>query len=76
MNTDIVTKGRREQIVEARFDAPVPDLIRLFYVQDGLSQDQLAEKLGVSRGTVIDWMKKYGIPTRDRRAVPSEGAAA
>ena len=69
MDTHIITKGRREQIVEARFDAPVPDLIRLFYVEDGLSQDQLAEKLGVSRGTVIDWMKKYGIPTRDRRAV-------
>lgn len=69
MDTPIITKGRREQIVEAHFDAPVPDLIRLFYVEDGLSQDQLAEKLGVSRGTVIDWMKKYGIPTRDRRAV-------
>lgn len=69
MDTHIVTKGRREQIVEARFDTPVPDLIRLFYVEEGMSQDQLADKLGVARGTVIDWMKKYGIPTRDRRAV-------
>lgn len=75
MDTNIVTKGQREQIVEARFDAPVPDLIQLFYVEDGMSQDQLAEKLGVSRGTVIDWMKKYGIPTRDRRAVTEAGMA-
>jgi transcriptional regulator with XRE-family HTH domain len=75
MEAQIITKGRGEQIVEARFDVPVPELIRLFYVQDGLSQDQLAEKLGVSRGTVIDWMRKYGIPTRDRRALASDGTA-
>lgn len=73
--SDITIKSAQQQIVEARFDASVPDLLRLFYVDDGMSQQQVADRLGVGRQAVLRWMKAYGIPTRDRRAV-KEGKAA
>jgi len=68
----ITIKSREEQIVEARFDVSVPDLLRILYVEDGLSQQAIADKLGAHRSTVIRWMKQHGIATRDRRAINGE----
>lgn len=65
----ITVKSREEQVVEARFDATVEDLLRILYVEDGLSQQEVADKLGVHRSTVIRWMRQHGIATRDRRAL-------
>lgn len=39
------------------------------YVDEGLTQAQVAERLGVSRDAVVRWMSAEGIPTRDRRAL-------
>jgi DNA-binding transcriptional regulator YiaG len=60
-----------EQRVEARHGASAETLIRRLYVEQGLTQVEVAAALGVSRQTVLDWMSKYRIPTRDRRAVPA-----
>ena len=54
-------KTREEQIVEARFDAPVPDLLRILYLEDRLTQVEVAAKLGVSRATVIRWLKRHDL---------------
>lgn len=63
-------KSRREQMVSARNDGrEVPDLLRDLYVLQGLSQEDVAERLGVHRATVVRWMTEFGIPTRDRRAL-------
>ena len=62
-------KSRQEQLVERRHGAPVEALLRRLYVNEGLTQEQVAIALGVGRDTVYAWMRKYGIPTRDRRAV-------
>lgn len=62
-------KSRTEQVVEARFGEPVDVLIRRLYDDEGLSQEQVATKLGVGRKAVLTWMGAYGIPTRDRRKV-------
>lgn len=52
-----------EQIVEAQQGQAVRDLLATLY-SEGLTQAQIAERLGVARGTVINWMTKYGIKTR------------
>ena len=62
-------KSRREQLIEHEHGATVETLRRRLYVTEGLSQEQVAETLGVSRDAVVAWMKKYRIPTRDRRAL-------
>lgn len=69
MNTDFVVKGPTEQLIEARFGSDLASLLRRLY-DSGLSQQAVADELGVHRVTVVRWMKTYGIPTRDRRAVP------
>lgn len=60
-------KSRTEQLVEASHGLPVDQLIQRLYVDEGLSQEQVASRLGVGRKAVITWMADYGIPARDRR---------
>lgn len=71
-------KSRAEQIVEAEHGASVVALLQRLYVEEGLSQEDVATRLGVGRKAVITWMAEYGIPTRDRRkvvaAAPPEAA--
>jgi len=60
----IVFKSRGMQVVEAREGKPIDELLRDFYDTDGLTQEQIAERLGVSVSTVIRWMAQLGIETR------------
>jgi transposase len=64
-------KSRAEQLVQARHGREVPELVRELYEDQGLSQDEVAKRLGVSRSAIVNWMRDWGIPTRDRRALAS-----
>lgn len=66
----VVLKSRTEQLVESRFDGrDIAEVLRdLYHGKRRLTQEQIAEELGVTRPTVVDWMKKYGIPTGYNRA--------
>lgn len=67
---DYRVKSRQEQLVSARNGGrDVPELIRELYEVDGLSQEEVAVRLGVHRVTVVRWMAEFGIQTRDRRAI-------
>lgn len=61
-------KSRAEQRVEAQTGREIPEVLRDLYHSRGLSQEQVAAELRVSRGTVIEWMRKYEIPTGYNRA--------
>lgn len=61
-------KSPTEQRIEARFGRPAEAVVDDLY-GTGLSQAQVAERLGASRFWVVEFMKRSGIPTRDRRAV-------
>ena len=67
--TSFRPKSREEQRVEHEFGAPLPDLLNRLYHEQGQSQADIARTWGVRVSTVSDWMAKYAIPTRDRRAV-------
>lgn len=56
-------------MVRARIGEEVPDAVRRLYSDEGLSQEEIADRLGVHRITVVNWMRDWGIPTRDRRAL-------
>ena len=74
MDAAFVIKGRTEQIIEATYGKPLPDVLRSLYHDQGLSQQAVADKLEVHRASVGRWMKLYGIATRDRRALAGNAA--
>jgi len=45
-------------------DIPKETLEKLYW-SDNLSASEIADKLGVSKSTVLSWMRKCGIPRRD-----------
>lgn len=52
------------QLVEAREGRSLEDLIDQLYVRDGLTQAQVAARLGVTNSALSRWMTSLGIPTR------------
>lgn len=71
----VVIKSREVQIVEARFDGrDIADILRGLYHDDKLTQAQIARKLKVGRGTVVEWMQRYEIPTGYNKADDSAEA--
>lgn len=52
------------QQVEARFNRPIDELLRELYDTDGLTQDQIADHIGMDVTTVRRWMDRFGIQTR------------
>ena len=56
------------QVVELRLGRPIEDVIREWHYDDGLSQQEVAARLGLSSGTLSRWMERLGIPVRPRVA--------
>jgi transcriptional regulator with XRE-family HTH domain len=52
------------QLVEAREGRTLEDLIDQLYVREGLTQAQVADRLGVTNSALSRWMTTLGIPTR------------
>ncbi|CAN5612524.1 hypothetical protein BH23CHL8_BH23CHL8_18960 [soil metagenome] len=63
----LIFKSRAEQAVEARFGEPVPDLLRRLYIEERLTQEEIASRLGVGRSAVVRWFGKYGLVGRHPR---------
>jgi len=76
MEATPVLRSRQEQLIEHRFSEPMDALLRRLYVDEGLTQAQVAARLGTNVRSVIRWMAKYGIQTRDRRALAPGAAPA
>lgn len=68
-------KSRSEQAVEARFGRDIATVLREMYHERRLSQAQMANELGVSRSTVVEWMQRHDVPTGYNKA-DSAGAPA
>lgn len=69
MEATPILRSRQEQLIEHRFGNPMDVLLRQMYEAEGLTQAQIAERLDASHRSVTRWMVKYGIRTRDRRAL-------
>lgn len=70
---ELVIKSPAEQRVEARFGGrDIAEILRQLYHVEKLTQAQMARRMRVGRGTVIEWMQKHSIPTGYNKA---DGAA-
>jgi transposase-like protein len=52
------------QILEGRLGRPLEDLLRERYERDGRTVAEVADELGVDKGTVSRWMRDLGIEAR------------
>lgn len=52
------------QLAEARLGRPLADVLRELYVDQGLVQREVAERLGVDTSTISEWLTRVGIEAR------------
>jgi transcriptional regulator with XRE-family HTH domain len=52
------------QLVEAREGKTIEQLVEDLYVREGLTQAQVADRLGITNSALSRWMTALGIPTR------------
>lgn len=72
----LIIKTPAEQRIEHEWGQPMAAILDELYTVERLTQQQVAERLRTPRKNVVVWMVKYGIPTRDRRALaPAEALA-
>lgn len=62
-------KTSEQQTVEARYGLSIEEVLRRLYIEERKSQDDIAVELGVSRASVMRWMKQHGIPRGYNRSV-------
>jgi len=61
---NVVLKSNAQQLLEASLGRPLEEALRDWYHRDGLTQIEIAEKLGLDQSTVTRWMRQFGIPVR------------
>ena len=54
-NIEVLTPG--QQIVEAQQGRPIREVLTGLY-EDGLTQQQIADQLGVNRVTIVKWTRE------------------
>lgn len=62
--TNVVLKSNAQQRLEARLGQPLETALRDMYHREGLTQIEIAERLGLDQSTVTRWMRQFGIPVR------------
>jgi hypothetical protein len=58
------------QRVEARFGRPIDEVLRDFYVDQGLNLEQLGRELGITKSAASRWLAHFRIPARKPGARP------
>lgn len=74
MEQQVVIRSREQQLAEARHGRPLDELLTAWYHDEGLTLDQIGERLGITKGAVSRWMERFGVSTR--RGGPKAPAAA
>lgn len=64
-NIEVLSPG--QQVIEAEHGRPAREIVGALYLDEGLSQAEIARRLGVHRLTLVRWMREWGIPTRSIR---------
>jgi transposase len=77
MESKPALKTRSMQVMEARLGEPLDVVIARLYHEQGMTLAQVAERLGVTIGTVSRWMTALGLEARfpGQRGKPVEAVA-
>ena len=50
--------------LESRSNLPIEELLRVLWVEKGLTREEMRKELDVNHITLINWLKKAGIYSR------------
>lgn len=50
--------------MEARYGQSLDLLLTSWYHEEGLTLDQIGERIGITKGAVSRWMERFGVTTR------------
>jgi DNA-binding XRE family transcriptional regulator len=64
MTRKMQNQTHAQELVELRMGRPIADVLRDLYVVRGLTQEQVAAEIGVTRMTAVRWLAEYGITRR------------
>ena len=62
------TSTHAQELVALRTGRDPSALLRELYVEQGRSQADIADQLGVSRNTIAMWLREFGFSREDRGA--------
>lgn len=64
MTRKMQNQTHAQELVALRMGRPIADVLRDLYVVRGLTQEQVAAEIGVTRMTAVRWLAEYGITRR------------
>jgi hypothetical protein len=70
-------KTKAMLVMEHRLGEPIEVYLERRYIRDGLTTVQIADELGVDKGTISRWMSTVGVAARltGQRGRPAEAVA-
>ena len=64
MEQQVVYRTREMQRIEAREGRPMDAILRDLYLDRQLTVEQVADGLGLTKGTISRWLERFGIESR------------
>lgn len=58
--------------MEARFGQPLDVLLTTWYHEEGLTLEQIGERIGITKGAVSRWMERFDVSARRPRRDTTE----
>lgn len=52
------------QRLEAEMGEPMDAILRRLYLDEGLTVDQVGQRLGITKGAASRWLERFGVETR------------
>jgi plasmid maintenance system antidote protein VapI len=65
MSRKVQNRSHAQELVTLRTGRPVGELLRELYVEKGLTQQAIADELGVTRVTVAMWLREFRVERPD-----------
>lgn len=64
MQQELATHTRGMRVLERRIGRPLQEVFEEMYLDRGMTQQQIADELGIDVGSVSRWMARLGIEAR------------
>lgn len=61
MSRKTPNRTHAQELVELKTGRPVREVLEELYIERGLSQEAIADELGISRMTVALWLRQFSI---------------